>query len=112
MIFVPRMLIPVITWLVCKATKKLNVIISYGLSALVGSAVNTIFFLGFAYVLGAKPLTESFDMSDKDLLDAFIGIAKSNGLLEAAVAVIVCVPVLILLKKLLEKRTDTDVQES
>ena len=98
-IFVPRLLIPIVTWLVYKTTKKLNVLLSYGLSALVGSFVNTLFFLSFAYILGANPLTEIYQISSRELLSSLGAIAKSNGLLEAAVSVIVCVPVLDILKR-------------
>ena len=105
MILVPRLLIPVFTTLVLNITKKWKPVISYGLAVIVGSFVNTIFFLGIAYLMGSKLLTEAYHMSNRDLLNSLGGIAKSNGLLEATVAVIVCVPVSIILKKTLNHPT-------
>ena len=107
-IFVPRLLIPVITWIVYKSTKKWYSLISYAFSALAGSFANTVFFLGFVYVSGVMLLPpESYHLSNSDLLAALIGIAKTSGVLEAAVAVIVCVPVLFFLKKM-SGRVDDD----
>ena len=102
-IFLPRLLIPIVTWLVYKKTNKLKAPFSYGLSSLAGSLVNTLFFLGLAYILGSKPLMESYNINNSDLLAALGGIVKSNGLLEAAVAVIVCVPILLVLRKIFDK---------
>ena len=103
MIFIPRMLIPVITKLVLKTTKKMKPLVSYSLSVIAGSFINTIVFLGIAYLLGSKLLTEAYQMSNRDLLNALGGIAISNGLLEATFAVIVCVPASIILKKALSR---------
>ena len=104
MIFLPRLLIPIVTWLVFKATQKWKAPLSYGLSALAGSFVNTVFFLGMAYVLGRGPLTENYQMSDGDLLKALGEIVVSNGLLEAAVAILVCIPVLIVIRRAFDNR--------
>ena len=108
-IFLPRMLIPTLSWLVFKATKKWKAPLSYGLTAIIGSFVNTVFFLGAAYVLGKGALTESFQMSNSELLKALGEIVISNGVLEAILAMIICIPVLIILKRTFGfNREDTD----
>ena len=106
MIFIPRMLVPIFVWLVFKATSKWKAPFSYGLSALVGSIVNTVFFLGFAYFLGGSVLSETYEISRSDLLNSLIDVAISNGLLEAVVAVIVSIPVLIFLKRAFREQED------
>jgi len=98
-IFLPRMLIPTVSWLIFKATAKWKAPLSYGLTALGGSFVNTVFFLGSAYILGGRALTESFQMSNTELLSALSEIVVSNGVLEAVLAMIVCITVLTILKK-------------
>jgi len=109
-IFIPRLLIPFFTWLVFKATSKWKAVFSYGLSAVVGSFANTFLFLGFAYALGAEALTETYQMSRSDLLKALGGIVLSNGILEAIVALLVCIPILLLLNKTLAIRGETPRQ--
>lgn len=109
MIFIPRLLIPVIAWLVLKATSKWKAPVSFGLSALSGSAVNTVFFLGFAYVLGGDALTEAYGIGRVDLFDALSNIAISNGLLEAAVAVIVCIPIVIFFRRVFSETNEIEI---
>ena len=99
-IFIPRLLIPVFAWLVYKSTSKWNTILSHGLSAMVGSLVNTVFFLGMVYVLSKGLLTESFHMSNYELLVALGKVAVMNGMLEAVAAVLVCTPVILVLRKI------------
>jgi len=105
-IFIPRILIPIVTWLAFKATAKWKAMFSYGLSAIVGSFANTLFFLGCAYILGAKALTEAYQMSNDDILAAMCDIVLSNGLLEAFVTLLVCVPALLILNNTLCRRTE------
>ena len=99
-VFIPRLLIPVFSYLILKGTARWKTPVSYGLAALVGSFANTIFFLGFAYWFGVGSLTEKYGMSHLELLTTFGGIVISNGLFEAIVAVLICVPILILFAKL------------
>ena len=109
-VFIPRLLIPVFSYLILKGTAKWKAPVSYGLSALVGSFVNTIFFLGFTYLFGGGALTEKYGMSDFELLTTLGGIVVSNGLFEAIVAVIVCVPVLIIFMKLFTAPDEEDAE--
>ena len=111
MIFVPRLLIPLVTWFAFKATSKWNQWVSFGVSALVGSFVNTIFFLGMAYGLGAKPLMEAYGMSGAELMRTLGSIVVSNGLPEAAVAVLVCAPALVFLTKMLAEQGEEDAEQ-
>jgi Predicted membrane protein len=110
-IFIPRLLIPIFTWLACKATAKWKPPLSYGVSTLVGALSNTVFFLGFAYFLAGDQISASFQMSNHDLLAALGEILRLNGLLEAAVAVLVCVPVSLVLKRIIDARQDMEWHE-
>ena len=103
-IFLPRLLVPVFTYLVYKATAKWKAPLSYGLAAIVGSLTNTVFFLGFVYVLGAGPLSEAFGMSKEAIFAALAAVVVSNGLPEAAAAVVICVPVMMALKRVFGHR--------
>ena len=109
-VFIPRLLIPVFSYLMLKGTARWKKPVSYGLAALVGSFANTIFFLGFAYLFGVGALTEKYSMSEIQLLTTFGGIVISNGLFEAIVAVIVCVPILIFSTKLFTVRDEEELE--
>jgi uncharacterized membrane protein len=97
-IFIPRLLIPVVTYLIYKATRKLPNGWRFGISAAAGSLSNTIFFLLFVYVLGANQLAAFFGMTKQAVLAALAVLIPTNGLMEMAAAVIICVPVLFALK--------------
>lgn len=107
-IFIPRLLIGPLTWTVYKATKLKNDKARIGISSAVGSLVNTVFFLGMLYGLFAgqigrlllggqiSPGMAAFN----DSAWAFIcSIGLVNGLPEAAFAVLICIPVVLALKK-------------
>lgn len=109
LVFVPRMLVPVVAWLVNRAmsdkfmTKRS---ISTGAGALAGSLTNTVLFLGALYLLFLPEigqLSEAFGTTP-ELLGGVLGtIGAINGLPEAAVAVILCIPIVAALRKLKQR---------
>lgn len=101
-IFIPRLLIPLVTWGVYKATSRLPKAVGTGITAAAGSLTNTVLFLGMVFTLGAQPLSESFKMSVGAVFSALALVVATNGLPEMAVAVIVCIPVIIALKKVIK----------
>jgi uncharacterized membrane protein len=110
-IFVPRLLIPVTTWLVYRALdrkkqkgfrEKLNI----GVGAFTGSVTNTVFFLGFLYVLlspYADALAPRLGTTSQGLLSTIALIGTINGLPEAVVAVILSIPIVMAVKRLQAK---------
>ena len=105
-IFVPRLLIPITTWFTLKITAKWNTVLSYCFSVLAGSLTNTVFFLGFVFAFDANLLSGGHNMTVEVLLIELLEIASSNGLLEAAVAVVICVPLSIVFRRILDKHAD------
>ena len=105
-IFIPRLLIPLVVWLVCKAfsgvkTGKVQAT-GIGVAAFAGSIANTVFFLGFLYVLmlpNAEALAKVLGTTAQGLFAAIAAIGAINGLPEAAVAVILTLPIVAALRK-------------
>ena len=94
-IFIPRLIIPVVVHFVYQKAKKWK--LGAGVAAVVGSLTNTVLFLGLLGLLFAPQLAES--LGGQTVL-AFIGVtAAMNGIPEAILAGIVCVPVVAALKK-------------
>lgn len=102
-IFIPRLLIPLATWGIYKATSKLPKAISLGITAGVGSLTNTILFLGMVFVLGSAPLAASFNMTVGAVASALALAVATNGLPEMVVAIIICVPVILALKRVIKE---------
>ena len=102
-IFVPRLLIPLAVWGVYRLTKRLPAGVGLGITAAVGSLTNTVLFLGMLYGLGAGPLAASLNMSVPAVGTMLAAVVLTNGLPEAAVAVVLCVPILLALQKVLRK---------
>ncbi len=106
-IFIPRLLIPVIVWLVYNALsndsqKGLRQKINTGITAFLGSLSNTVFFLGFLYVLmlpNAEALAPNLGTTVEGLFAAIAYIGMINGLPEAALAVILCIPIIAAVKR-------------
>lgn len=99
-VFLPRLLIPLTTWLVYQACQKLKPALSIGISAAVGSLTNTVFFLGLIILLGADKVAEGFGMTVGAVIGTLATVGATNGLPEAAVAVIVTIPVVKALQRL------------
>jgi len=101
--FVPRILVGTVSGLLFKVFSKHteNKFISYGVSGLIGSFINTIGVLGLAYIFFAPTLRtilgESLEFSMFDLFQAFVvTTALANGIPEAILAflsaALVCPP--------------------
>lgn len=98
-VFIPRMFVPVTTWLVYKALNgesRVRQRLAAGLAAFTGSITNTVLFLGalyLAFLPEIGQLAEAFGATPDTLLAVIAGIGAINGLPEAAVAVLLCVPI-------------------
>jgi uncharacterized membrane protein len=113
-IVIPRLIIPVTTWLVYKAIKKSSKRrqrLAAGLAAFTGSITNTVFFLGALYLLFLPEIDKiaaGFSTTPELLGGVLAGLGALNGLPEAAVAVILCVPIVWALTKNKNKGTKTE----
>jgi uncharacterized membrane protein len=114
-IFVPRLLIPVTTWLTWRTIRgegRVQQRLGAGAAAFVGSATNTVLFLGAMYLLFLPEIDQiaAFAGQTQGTMVAFLaGIAAVNGLPEAAVAVLLCVPIIWALQKM-RKRGENSKQ--
>jgi uncharacterized membrane protein len=98
-IFIPRLLIPVTTWIVYKAISgesKVRNRVATGIAAFTGSITNTVLFLGALYLVflpEIEPLSAAFETTPEAFIGVLAGIGAINGLPEAAAAVILCIPI-------------------
>lgn len=96
---VPRLLIPLATWGVYKLclhfweNKKWGPDVSVGVSAVAGTLTNTICFLGAIYLFNADKFAELMQIDTSTVAKTLVGIGAANGALEAAAAVILCIPI-------------------
>jgi len=110
LVFVPRLLVPVTTWLVHRGITgetKLRRTAAVGIGALTGSLTNTVLFLGALYFLFLPEigdLSAAFGTTPELLAGVLAGIGAVNGLPEAAVAVLLCIPIAAALRKFNSKK--------
>ncbi len=109
-IFIPRLLIPVTTWLVYKAVcgeSKVRKKLATGIAAFTGSITNTVLFLGALYLMflpEIEPLAAAFEATPETFGGVLVGIGAINGLPEAALAVLLCVPIVWAVQRQKSKR--------
>lgn len=110
-IFIPRLLIPAVVCLIYKAfssaqngaARKIGI----GVSAFAGSLTNTVFFLGFLYLLmlpDAAAFAPQLGTTPEGLFTTITTIGAINGLPEAAVAVVLSIPIVWAVRKTRNKK--------
>ena len=110
LVFVPRLLVPVTTWLVYRAINgesRMRQRAATGAGALVGSLTNTVLFLGALYLLFLPEigqLAKAFGTTPQLLGGVLATIGAINGLPEAVVAVLLCVPIVWAIQKQKSKK--------
>lgn len=105
---VPRLLIPVATWLIHNLFNKtkLPIHVNVCISAVLGSLSNTVFYLGTMLIvytligINTPETMAKIGITDKAFAVVLGGIVLSNGLPEAAVAGIVATPIVAAVKKI------------
>ena len=116
LIFVPRMIIPITTWLVYKAFNKetkMRSNVATGVAAFVGSMTNTVLFLGVLYLIflpEVEQLSAAFGAAPETFFGVLAGIGAINGLPEAAVAIILSIPIIYALSKIKRKERKLDTE--
>lgn len=110
LVFIPRMVIPITTWLVYKAFNKdtkVRANVATGVAAFIGSMTNTVLFLGVLYLLflpEVEQLSAAFGATPESFFGVLAGIGAINGLPEAAVAIILSIPIIYALSKIKRKQ--------
>ena len=110
LVFVPRMIIPITTWLVYKAIHgetKIRGNVATGVAAFVGSMTNTVLFLGTLYLIFQPEIAElsaAFAVAPEALFGTLAGIGAINGLPEAAVAILLSIPIVYAVSKIKRKQ--------
>jgi len=84
----PRLLIGVAAWGVFRLFRGKLMPIAAGAAGAVGSIVNTVLVLGMLWLTSAQPLAAALGMETAAVPGMLVGVALSNGLLEAAAAAI------------------------
>lgn len=111
-IFIPRLIIPFTTWAVYKAISGESVArkrIATGVAAFIGSMTNTVLFLSAIYLLFLPEIGElsaAFETTPELFARVLAVIGAINGLPEAAVAVLLCVPIVAALSQLKQRQID------
>ena len=111
-VFIPRLLVPVVAYFVYKLIKlignKITDKVGYGIAAFFGSATNTAFFIGFIFLLFGKDfeqIAQPLEISADVLKYSLTGAIVTNGIPEAIAAVIIVTAVCIAVTAYREKRT-------
>ena len=116
LVFIPRMLVPVTTWLVYRAIakeSKKSINIGTGVAAFTGSITNTVLFLGMLYLIflpEIEQLSAAFGATPDTFFGVLAGIGAVNGLPEAAVAILLCIPIVYALSKIKRRQRSTKTE--
>lgn len=103
-IFLARILIPIVVHFSYKLAKKLKSdALGIGISSFLGTLTNTVCFLGLLLALFSGILATHLGTSAGGVFAVLAGVAGTNGVAEAVLAVIVCTPVVKALRKIYQK---------
>ena len=91
----PRVLIAITAYYSYKLAARKGKALGIGIGAAVGSLTNTIGVLGMIYLLYAARYAEAKGIAANTAAKVIFGVAFTNGLPEAIIAVIITVPVVI-----------------
>lgn len=99
----PRILIGVAAYYCFRLPFIKNEAVKIGVGAAAGSLMNTLGVLGAIYFLYAARYAEAQGITIETTAQAIYGIAVTNGIPEAVIAIIVVVPVVLAVKKILNR---------
>lgn len=104
--FIPRILVGVVPYWVCRLFHKFNWnrFVGYGFAAVLGSMTNTILVMNMIYLFFAKSYAAATNKAVDVLYDAILYVITFNGVLEALVAALIVIPLAAALTTALKKR--------
>ncbi|MFQ8600469.1 MAG: ECF transporter S component [Oscillospiraceae bacterium] len=104
--FVPRILVGLLAGFVFRwfEKRKVNRTVSYTISGLIGSFVNTFLVMGGIYVFFGDSYAAAKDVASDAIFGVIMGVVGVNGTIEAIIAAVLttalCIPLLSVSKKL------------
>lgn len=99
----PRVLIGITAYYSYNVSFVKNDIVKTGIGAAVGSLTNTVGVLGMIYILYAAEYAEKMNINVNAAAGAIFGVALTNGIAEAVVAVVITIPIVLAVRKILKK---------
>lgn len=99
----PRMLVGIMAYYGYSLFSKRNTTLSVGLGAVIGSLTNTFGVLTMIYVLYAAQYANAKGIDPATTAKVIYGIALTNGVPEAIVAVLIVTPIAVAIKRVLKK---------
>jgi uncharacterized membrane protein len=100
---VPRVLVGIMAYYGYSLFSKRNTTLSVGIGAAVGSLTNTFGVLTMIYVLYAAQYASAKGIDPATTAKVIYGIALTNGVPEAIVAVLIVTPIVVAIKRVLNK---------
>ena len=100
---VPRVLVGIMAYYGYRLFSKRNTTLSVGLGAAVASLTNTFGVLTMIYVLYAAQYASAKGIDPGTTAKVIYGIALTNGVPEAIVAVLIVTPIVVAIKRVLKK---------
>ncbi|MDF2839910.1 MAG: panT [Clostridia bacterium] len=100
---VPRVLVGIMAYYGYRLFSKKNTTLSVGIGAAVGSLTNTFGVLSMIYVLYAAQYASAKGIDPATTAKVIYGIALTNGVPEAIVAVLIVTPIVVAIKRVLNK---------
>jgi uncharacterized membrane protein len=96
----PRVIIGITSYYAYCIFKTKSQILRIGFSAFIGSITNTIGVLGAIYLIYLQSYAKAINLSTTATSIAILGVGFSNGLPEAIISVLICIPVIQIAKKM------------
>lgn len=91
--FVPRVLTGLLSGYIFRLSDKVfkgkKDILSFGITGALGSLCNTVFYLSALYLLAKEIIAEKYSLALNAVLTVVLGVAYTNGLVEAAISCII-----------------------
>jgi uncharacterized membrane protein len=100
---VPRVLVGIMAYYGYRLFSKRNTTLGVGFGAAIGSLTNTFGVLTMIYVLYAAQYASAKDIDPATTAKVIYGIALTNGVPEAIVAVVIVTPIAVAIKRVLKK---------
>lgn len=108
--FVPRILVGIVPWYVCrlwdgrmKPRSSGSQTISFTVAAVLGSMTNTIFVMGLIYILFQDAYAQLKGVSAHGVLAIILGVVGTNGVPEAIVAAVITSAICLPMKKVMKR---------
>lgn len=108
--FVPRILVGIAPWYVCrlmdwkmKGKGSGSQTLSFTVGAVVGSMINTILVMGLIYILFHNAYAQLKGVSSNAVLGVILGVVGTNGIPEAIVAAVMTSAICLPMKKVMKR---------